>query len=484
MDGGVYQLFPEQMGGGIMNLELAQMATRARLDLERQVIARLAPRQWLRLRFYTVMLLLDCLIVSVSAIASNLIRFGNPFATEGFGILAVLLPLYVLMGLHRQIYASELLTNWRVSAQRAITSLAMATMAVIMIGYLLHASTALSRVVFTLTVAISGVLLVLSRRFSRHYSNQLLGGRVLSELLIQDGIQVEPTEGVIALDAEMYDLRPDTNDPHMLDRLGRLLKAADRVIIACEPDRRDAWAMVLKGANIVGELLTPEIGALGTLGAGRFGKDTTLIVSTGPLDMHNRALKRLLDLTFSISALIALAPLMVVTAICIRLESPGPIFFVQPRLGRGNRLFNVYKFRSMRADLCDLEGNQSTLRGDSRITRVGRIIRATSIDELPQILNVIKGDMSVVGPRPHALGSLAGDKLFWQVDRRYWHRHAAKPGITGLAQVRGFRGATHLQSDLVDRLQADLDYLSGWTIWRDISILAATLRVLLHRNAY
>ena len=118
------------------------------------------------------------------------------------------------------------------------------------------------------------------------------------------------------------------------------------------------------------------------------------------------------------------------------------------------------------------------------MTRVGRFIRATSIDELPQLFNVLRGEMSLVGPRPHALGSLAGNELFWEVDERYWHRHACKPGLTGLAQVRGFRGATRERIDLANRLYADLEYLNGWTIWRDISILITTFRVIIHRNAY
>ena len=171
-------------------------------------------------------------------------------------------------------------------------------------------------------------------------------------------------------------------------------------------------------------------------------------------------------------------------AVLIKLDSRGPVFFVQDRLGRGNRLFRMYKFRSMRSDALDGAGHQSTRRDDDRITRVGRVIRRTSIDELPQILNVLSGDMSLVGPRPHALGSTAGDALFWEVDSRYWHRHASKPGLTGLAQVRGFRGATHSRSDLTNRLQADLEYLSGWTIWRDVSIIFATFRVLVHKNAF
>jgi lipopolysaccharide/colanic/teichoic acid biosynthesis glycosyltransferase len=97
---------------------------------------------------------------------------------------------------------------------------------------------------------------------------------------------------------------------------------------------------------------------------------------------------------------------------------------------------------------------------------------------------VLLGEMSLVGPRPHALGSLAGDELFWRVDRQYWHRHALKPGITGLAQVRGFRGATEHRRDIVNRLEADLEYLQGWSLMRDLGILAKTAKVLVHKNAY
>lgn len=137
----------------------------------------------------------------------------------------------------------------------------------------------------------------------------------------------------------------------------------------------------------------------------------------------------------------------------------------------------------MRSEQSDHAGRQFASRDDDRITRVGRFLRRTSIDELPQLLNVLEGDMSLVGPRPHALGSLAGDKLFWQVDHRYWLRDALKPGITGLAQVRGFRGATDCEEDLEQRLAADLEYLRDWSLWREIHILASTALVVTHRNA-
>jgi lipopolysaccharide/colanic/teichoic acid biosynthesis glycosyltransferase len=138
----------------------------------------------------------------------------------------------------------------------------------------------------------------------------------------------------------------------------------------------------------------------------------------------------------------------------------------------------------MRTEMCDTAGNQSTQRDDKRITRVGAFIRKTSIDELPQLINVLLGDMSLVGPRPHALGSLAGNKLFWEVNEQYWIRHALKPGITGLAQVRGYRGATVEHADLENRLRADLEYADRWSLWLDVTILASTAKVLVHTNAY
>jgi lipopolysaccharide/colanic/teichoic acid biosynthesis glycosyltransferase len=195
-------------------------------------------------------------------------------------------------------------------------------------------------------------------------------------------------------------------------------------------------------------------------------------------------LKRGLDLLIAIPGVVMAAPLMLVIALAVKLTSEGPVFFHQPRVGQANRIFDVIKFRTMRVGGTDHAGARSASRTDDRITRVGGFLRKTSLDELPQLLNVIFGTMSIVGPRPHALGSTAGARLFWDADARYWQRGVVRPGITGLAQVRGFRGATHLEEDLVNRVQADLDYLLGWSIWRDLRIIFQTAKVLVHPNAY
>jgi len=241
---------------------------------------------------------------------------------------------------------------------------------------------------------------------------------------------------------------------------------------------------MLKGANVCGEIMADEVQSVGAVGVDRFAGRTTLVVSSGPLSVQQSFLKRAFDLVLAIPLIIFFAPLLIAVAIAIKLDSPGPILFRQPRIGFGNRMFDVYKFRSMVTTMSDALGTESTLWDDVRITSIGKFIRCTSIDELPQLFNVLGGCMSLVGPRPHAIGSCAGPSLFWDIDDRYAHRHLLKPGITGLAQIRGYRGTALQPEDLNRRLQADLEYINGWSIWRDIVILFKTFNVVVHPNAY
>jgi lipopolysaccharide/colanic/teichoic acid biosynthesis glycosyltransferase len=443
-------------------------------------------KQDLRIRFYVVLPMADLLGFLFSFAMANEIRFGGFGAAPGVQLAMMLAPIYFGVASGRHVFGAELFHNWRHSAWCALASLAASAVAILLIGFYLQSSAQLSRIIFSLGFGLSAVAVVGNRFVLNRLANRLFEGSHVGVVVLLDGCQVrfDGIGDVEMLEASDLGFRPDVRDPLMLDALGRFFRSRDRVIIACAPDRRQAWAMVLKGANIEGEIIVPEIAGLGSVGARTFAGAATLLVSVGPLSLQSRAIKRLFDLAIALSLLIWLAPLLCLIAVAIRLESRGSIFFVQPRLGRGNRLFSVYKFRSLRMENCDASGAVSTSRLDARFTRVGKLIRATSLDELPQLFNVVRGDMSLVGPRPHALGSLAGEKLFWEIDERYWHRHAMKPGITGLAQVRGFRGSTEHQSDLVDRLQSDLDYLNGWTIWRDIRIILSTFRVVVHPNAF
>ncbi|MET0905767.1 MAG: sugar transferase [Tardiphaga sp.] len=187
-------------------------------------------------------------------------------------------------------------------------------------------------------------------------------------------------------------------------------------------------------------------------------------------------IKRLFDVTASGAALLFFLPLFLMVAATIKATSPGPVFFTQYRYGYRNRIFKIYKFRSMRNDLGDKRGVQQTVQGDARVTAIGKLLRRTSFDELPQLINVLKGDMSLVGPRPHVPGMLAADMLYEDLVPYYFQRHSARPGITGLAQISGCRGSTADPSLAIARIDYDLDYIEAWSMLKDIRIIVHTVR--------
>lgn len=186
--------------------------------------------------------------------------------------------------------------------------------------------------------------------------------------------------------------------------------------------------------------------------------------------------KRLFDIALSSAALLFFAPLLIAVAIAIKVTSPGPVLFHQYRYGYRNRFFKIYKFRTMRVDAGDARGVKQTVQGDSRVTPIGRILRKTSLDEIPQLLNVIRGDMSLVGPRPHVPGMLAAQLPYEDLVPYYFQRHTARPGITGLAQVNGCRGSTVESNRAISRIDYDLDYIEKWSLRMDIMIIARTIR--------
>ncbi len=187
------------------------------------------------------------------------------------------------------------------------------------------------------------------------------------------------------------------------------------------------------------------------------------------------AAKRAIDIAGALFGLIAFAPLFIGIAIAIKATSPGPVFFRQKRYGYRNRRFWIFKFRTMYTDRGDARGVQQTVGNDPRVTRIGRILRKSSLDELPQLINVLKGDMSLVGPRPHVPGMLAGGMLYEQLTPYYFQRHIVRPGVTGLAQVSGFRGETTVALSAIERLDYDLRYIATWSLWLDIKIIVRTV---------
>ncbi|NNE43262.1 MAG: exopolysaccharide biosynthesis polyprenyl glycosylphosphotransferase, partial [Gemmatimonadetes bacterium] len=197
-----------------------------------------------------------------------------------------------------------------------------------------------------------------------------------------------------------------------------------------------------------------------------------------PLGRWDRVKKRILDVTVSATALVVLAPLFAFLALLVRLDSPGPVIFRQPRLGRDGREFRILKFRSMPVDAEGGTGPVRANREDARPTRVGRILRRTSLDELPQLWNVLKGEMSLVGPRPEREHFV---DEFQESIPRYLERHGVKSGLTGWAQVNGLRGDTSIE----DRTRYDIWYVEHWSVRLDVKILVLTFfRFLFQEEAY
>ena len=215
------------------------------------------------------------------------------------------------------------------------------------------------------------------------------------------------------------------------------------------------------------------------------GDAPVLEIADRPLKHWRATIKWAEDKILAAALLIVLVPLFGVIALAIRLDSCGPILFVQKRFGFNNDVINVLKFRTMHTARCDELGAARTVRSDPRVTRVGRVLRLLSLDELPQLVNVLRGDMSLVGPRPHAIAMRAGNLLYYEAVEQYIHRHRVKPGITGWAQVNRLRGEVDTLEKARARVEYDLQYIEHWSIWLDFKILLMTLLILASReNAY
>ena len=215
------------------------------------------------------------------------------------------------------------------------------------------------------------------------------------------------------------------------------------------------------------------------------GNVPMLDVLDKPLSGWNAILKTIEDKVLATIAVVFLLPVMGLVALAVKLDSRGPVLFKQKRYGFNNELIEVYKFRSMYVDQSDATASKLVTRDDPRVTRVGRFIRKTSLDELPQVFNVLKGDLSLVGPRPHATHAKAQNHLYYDVVDGYFARHRVKPGITGWAQINGWRGETDTKEKIERRVEHDLFYIENWSLLFDLYIMARTPFSLVEtENAY
>lgn len=262
----------------------------------------------------------------------------------------------------------------------------------------------------------------------------------------------------------------------------------DEIILAVSPDDGAALSHLVAQLREVPVDLRLALPGLASVLAsdGKRGAAPVPMLSlvAPPLRRGEAATKRAEDMALGAALLAAAVPVMAVVALAVLVCDGRPVLFAQDRFGFNNKRIRVLKFRTMRAD-ADPSGARPTAPGDARVTGLGRFLRAWSLDELPQLLNVLRGDMSLVGPRPHAVAMQVGESRYEDAVGGYFRRHRVRPGMTGLAQVMGLRGELRGSADAERRLQADLDYIEHWSLGLDLRILLRTAHVVLtRRNAY
>lgn len=430
------------------------------------------------------LLLADVAVLAVTCIVVCRVIEGQWFSSNAVIMSATVAPIYALLvALDRLIFRRRAFEPAGLNSRLLAVMVASASICAI---FYLPAGHLVSFPVEAALLAAIGyfaAIFVAGSRLRRATAGPfgLLGW---STLVVMDGGPSFDIPSVRVFHARDFDAEGAWADPAALGLLGQQMLGIDRVVVSCPTEKRSAWSQLLRHIGVRGEIVSNPGDDAGSSPTGWHGDQSFEVVSHHPLTLESQFTKRTIDLAVSVLLLLLLSPLMAIVAVAIKLEDGGPVLFVQRRVGQYNRVFEMLKFRSMDPARSDQDGEYSTLRNDERLTRVGKFIRRTSIDELPQLINVLRSEMSLIGPRPHALGSRAAGRFLWEVDDAYWQRHSLKPGLTGLAQVRGYRGAIETEDDLALRLGADIEYIRGWSLMNDFRILLSTVRVLTHTNAY
>jgi Undecaprenyl-phosphate glucose phosphotransferase len=402
-------------------------------------------------------------------------------------------------------YRTAVQQTWRVLAGWSVVFLVLMTLA-----FLFKSSELVSRVWLVTWFTAGALVLVVFRLSLRQIVLQwtkegrlkrrtvIVGGGHDAEVLV-DAITKSAASDVRMLG--LFDDRDDDRSPESVAGLPKLGRVADLLEFARQT-RVDLVivSMPLSAEKRVLEMLTQlwvlpvDIRLSAHMSKLRFTSKAYSYVGDVPVfDMVDRPIsdwnlifKWLFDKIVALVALIVFSPIMLATAIAIKLDSKGPVFFKQKRHGFNNELIEVYKFRSMRTDMTDATASKLVTKDDPRVTRVGKFIRKTSIDELPQFINVLTGQLSVVGPRPHATQAKADNLLYYEAVEGYFARHKVKPGITGWAQIHGWRGETDTVDKIMQRVQHDLYYIEKWSIVLDLYIVLMTPFSLFSKseNAY
>lgn len=368
--------------------------TAAALDGQDRPIALVASLERRRLQIYLAQLLVDGAMLMIGFAIAGFVYLGTPFDERLWPAAQLLLPLFWTAALMNRTYSVPALVAGNYGLQRAVMALGLSVLGLIVLLFLTRSSLTLSRVGSMLGLFGALLLIVLARVNLQPRVRRMVGPRAENLLLIDDGGPPMDAANALRINARQAGIVPSVEDPHALDRIAQAIRNMDRVVVSCPPERRQVWALVLKGGHMRGEIVDNEVDTLGIIGTSRADGISSLVVSAGPLGLRARVMKRLFDLALTIPALLVLGIPMLIVAALIHFQDGGPALFLQRRVGRNNQFFWIYKFRSMRVAASDSLGAQSTRRDDDRITPLGAFLRKTSIDELPQLLNVLKGEMS------------------------------------------------------------------------------------------
>lgn len=263
----------------------------------------------------------------------------------------------------------------------------------------------------------------------------------------------------------------------------RTLASIDRIVIAMPYEAAERAVQLFERLSVLPHEIALVVQESDERASGRLGRLHLARMGGRHGVARRAAAKRIQDIVIGSLALLAAIPFGLVIALAVKLDSPGPVFFRQKRHGFNNEEIWVLKFRSMRHDRADATAAKQVTKDDDRVTRVGRVIRKLSLDELPQLINVLKGEMSLVGPRPHAIGMKSGGADAASLVNSYSHRHRMKPGLTGLAAIRGSRGPVDDAESLRRRVMLDLSYIERQSVWLDLWIMAMTLPLMLGDRA-
>jgi len=458
----------------------AQSHTSERISLQQKVVS---------------FLLVDLALLVFCSVVPQLIQAGFGLSpgqisddqASGF-VLAV--ALFLIFGRLFRAYQSRKILEGSYTLPRLLMVLAATFSAMVFVAVLTKTAQNYSRIWFFSWVGCAFVVLPLARfaLLKLAYDQLASGAYVFRALSVGVFAAPLPAEQIESASHQMVKVA-DTLRLHDINELGSLAttiaqEEIDRIYLVtpwC-----DAPAMLPK-ISLLRQLstelfLVPIDNRIDAreMSIGSFGDRLSLRAIHRPINGWDLWLKRVQDVVVASATLALFAPVIFLIALAIKLESPGPILFRQNRVGFNGRQFQLLKFRSMRQEAADQHAARQTSRNDDRVTFVGRIIRRTSLDELPQFINVLRGDMSVVGPRPHALLTKAKGMALWDISDQYAARHRVKPGLTGWAQVHGFRGELDSIEKVQKRVEHDIHYIENWSTWLDVKIILRTALLLVY----